>query len=130
MTVLSNRRMIHREEKQQDIQRDLPEPREAVPYLMSAHTPGPWMTTCRKTGGDWELHDPTGRLVGTAVAMSDARLIAAAPQLLDALIKLTNESAGFLAMADPITHGNTNITVLDERIRLARAAISKAKGAA
>lgn len=67
---------------------------------MAAHTPGPWMTTCRKTGGDWELHDPTGRLVGTAVEMEDARLVAAAPQLLAALKELRLASLAYGEASD------------------------------
>lgn len=74
------------------------------------------LTICELTNGD-KLTD-----------LTNARLIAAAPDLLTALIKLTNESAGFLAMSDPCTHGRTNRAVLRERIRLAQDAIAKAEG--
>jgi hypothetical protein len=95
---------------------------------MAAHTPGPWVTTCRKTGGDWELHDPTGRCVGTAVEMDDARLIAAAPDLLAALYVTSNcapITAHLATLADDaeITLG---FTAAD--IRQIRAAIAKAEG--
>jgi hypothetical protein len=43
--------------------------------------------------------------------------------LRDALTKLRNETRGFLNMADPVTHGHTNIYVLQDRIRIADEAL-------
>lgn len=59
---------------------------------------------------------------------ANARLIASSPALYDALESLTNEASGFLSMADPANHGNTNIAVLRERIEQARAALRLARG--
>lgn len=99
--------------------------------------PGPWTVltgVCRNDHPDTsaDVLGADGEVVADCgcheAAIANAHLIAAAPQLLDALIKLTNEAAGFLAMADPDTHGHTNRAVLRERIRLAQDAISKALG--
>jgi len=99
---------------------------------VSAHTAGPWK---------W-FNYPDGRklLTGTSRAVihcpdaaiacdeKDQALIAAAPELLDALFKLMKESIGFVGMALPATHGHTNIAVMFDRIRLAQEAIAKAEG--
>jgi len=52
-------------------------------------------------------------------------LLADRENLREALKKLTNESQGFLSMADMHTHGYTNMQVLDLRINEARAALNK-----
>jgi hypothetical protein len=62
------------------------------------------------------------------VNVEDANLIAAAPELLEALQSLANEAVGFLAMADPTAHGQTNLNCFQRRIDQARAAIAKAEG--
>ncbi len=53
---------------------------------MSAHTPGPWTAWDRGIG--WEVHDPKGWPVNSehkdTFKEADARLIAAAPELLTA----------------------------------------------
>jgi hypothetical protein len=85
------------------------------------HTPGPW-----------EKDDVWIQSKGDTIAEvwdnSNAHLIAAAPDLLEALKSLANEATGFLAMADPTAHGQTNLKCLDRRIEAARAAIAKAEG--
>jgi hypothetical protein len=54
---------------------------------MSAHTPGPWTAWDRGIG--WEVHDPNGWPVNSehkdTFKEADARLIAHAPELLEAL---------------------------------------------
>lgn len=50
--------------------------------------------------------------------------------LYESLVKIANEAAGFVSMADPMNHGITNIRVLQTRIREASAAIAKAEGRA
>jgi hypothetical protein len=68
-------------------------------------------------GQTWDL-SRNDQAALTALIMSHA-------ELLSALRQLSNEAAGFLSMADPFAHGNTNIAVLSERISEARAAIAK-----
>ncbi len=101
---------------------------------MSTHTPGPWHVA--KGGLGREIRADDGPFIASVYdhtftygeRNANACLIAAAPELLEALIKLTNESAGFLAMPDPDAHGHTNRAVLRDRIRLAQDAIAKAGG--
>lgn len=53
---------------------------------MTAHTPGPWHIQVRKEG--WDIHEPIsagGFKIAHANTELNARLIAAAPQLLEAL---------------------------------------------
>lgn len=104
---------------------------------MSAHTPGPWTYD----GGRF-VHSDDGTVSvichdnGHAVpkfrrrmpADDNARLIAAAPDMLEALQKLANEVEGLAAFSEGIRAeiGNTNWGVLELRLKEARAAISKA----
>ena len=72
------------------------------------HTPGPWTALRMHTGG-WDVFDPRGRDVVTVYGggveiesrEANARLIAAAPDLLDALQKLVALHDTFCAR-----HGN------------------------
>lgn len=43
-----------------------------------------------------------------------------APELAEALKRLANEAAGFLAMSDKDRHGNINTRILRDRIEQAR----------
>jgi hypothetical protein len=52
------------------------------------------------------------------------RLEAKVRELEQALRNLANEASGFRSMADPFTHGHTNIAVLGLRIDEARAALA------
>jgi hypothetical protein len=104
------------------------------------HTPGPWTLALYDngcftvTGTMGDMHgailcsrsDVPDRFVGEGSA--NAHLIAAAPELLEALKSLTNEARGFLSMADPEAHGQTNLRCLDRRIDEAEAAVAKAEG--
>ncbi|MFT3866793.1 MAG: hypothetical protein QM729_21230 [Solirubrobacterales bacterium] len=101
---------------------------------MSAHTPGPWVVTPRQVWSDeaddsvesteqaTHVRDPSGKSIcGTCdgcnyIAMPNARLIAAAPELLAALKALLWES-------EQLPTGT-----LDQRIAEARSAIAKAEG--
>ena len=80
---------------------------------MSAHTPGPWTVVAI----DWaETGNARFEIKGIRrTGMADARLIAAAPQLLEAL----KEAVGLIEMAVPF-EGST--------VRKARAAIAKVEG--
>ena len=58
---------------------------------------------------------------------ANARLIAAAPDLLEALHELCNEATGFVGMASNEANGVTNIQVLRRKIAAGKAAIAKAR---
>lgn len=108
--------------------------------MSEKHTPGPWRYDGRAYiwGPKSEMvamtHEDTEyialiRGAGEALPMdANARLIAAAPELLDACWKLANEAAGFLALSDIERHGMTNSRILRQRLEEARDAIRKAKG--
>ena len=56
------------------------------------HTPGPWHVQVRKTG--WDIHEPIaegGFRIAHVNTEANARLIAAAPELLDALRGLVGD---------------------------------------
>jgi hypothetical protein len=90
------------------------------------HTPGPWGYFCHHTEGSWHIGanpttyakgDPTIANLGQIGDQeANARLIAAAPEMLEALRGLLSETEDGIATC-PLT-----------RIR-ARAAIAKAEGA-
>lgn len=105
---------------------------------MSKHTPGPWFTggnygehgveivgddgnrrVCGIAHVERDLRDPDGRKTGTAPierGLADARLIAAAPDLLEALVGLFADGSGIsYANWTPEQHA-------------AHAAIAKARG--
>lgn len=94
------------------------------------HTPGPWHAQ------HWTRHaaatvlvddasEVTGkRVIADCGTEADAALIAAAPDLLLALVKLTNEVMGSAEMARECI-GNTNANVLLQRAQEARALIEK-----
>lgn len=113
------------------------------------HTPGPWAwSDCMEEvipgegalmelvaygpqEGDYQSITTLFRLgdrYEQSPSPENARLIAAAPDLLAALRKLANESQGFLAMAIREAHGNKNIQVLSLRIKESFDAIDKAEG--
>lgn len=100
------------------------------------HTPTPWNVS--PDGIIYAGNDPvTAQEVGFVAQGSDgipeARangvLMAASPDLLDAIKKLAHEARGFKAMASAEFHGNTNMTVLEERIVAAFDAIRRAEAA-
>lgn len=97
-----------------------------------SHTKGPW--SVERERGQYIVTSPSGGEVAriakwtSAVELDDARLIAAAPDLLEALRKLGNEATGMWAMANPDAHGHTNLSVLRLRIDEALAVIAKAEG--
>ena len=89
---------------------------------MSKHTPGPWIFEERKTAFDilapesvYYVAEYLGVDCGVIDNMADARLIAAAPDLLEALENLLKVHEG---------EGGTQYNSAD----MARAAIAKAKG--
>lgn len=121
-----------------------PKPPLARPAMSEAkHTPGPWSFRTDGVTGDNGIHaDGTGifaeafadiRRAGEDArdeAHANARLIAAAPELLAALKKLTAEMVGIGGFGPEIRElvGNTNWAVLTQRVQEAHAAIAKAEG--
>jgi hypothetical protein len=90
---------------------------------MSKYTPGPW----RPDTDEWSVvagdeADGSFRYVAQECLSADARLIAAAPELLEALERLTNR-------VDPGVRGRDHgIKSLVDALKAARAAIAKATG--
>lgn len=85
----------------------------------SAHTPGPWAV-----GDGYEVYAITAyrsvaMVLGDEHAKANSALIAAAPDLLEALERCVREMKGSISF----THE------FDDAIEAARAALSKAKGA-
>lgn len=114
---------------------------------MPSHTPGPWAITSQD-GADFHVTAPDGDddpwnvavVVGacgypddprTGCTEGNARLIAAAPELLEALKAADEALAQFTAFEDDARHimGNTNFAIVQQRREQVRAAIAKAEGA-
>ncbi len=80
-------------------------------------TPGPWVASFEEMGGydcmsdSWDVRDGIGRLIAqsdlgkrpsdahAAIVAANARLIAAAPDLADAIVQLREALAGFVIIA-------------------------------
>lgn len=102
------------------------------------HTPGPWEVAGTITQGRHAIDGAGTHKVPVAVtewqdgdvSKANARLIAAAPELLTALKKLTAEMVGIGGFGPEIRElvGNTNWSVLTQRVQEAHAAIAKAEG--
>ena len=89
-----------------------------VPATQSpAHTPGPW------TVDNQYIHGPDGirflAVAGDGAGQANARLIASAPELLEALEAVLQDLEHYVA-----THGPGP----DKRLAIAREAIAKARG--
>lgn len=89
----------------------------------TAHTPGPWEAPGRD-GDEWVIctHKSKGkrRTVAHAYSEHDARLIAAAPDMLEALREILSTTVG---------RGDGSFADFVNEVRdIARAAISKAEG--
>ncbi|MCY1219501.1 hypothetical protein D9M72_314790 [compost metagenome] len=106
---------------------------------MAKHTPGPWAhATDMGQVGSVEFAD--GTVIAQAQQLpgdplheqrnANARLLAAAPELLDALRKLRNEVSSVHIEAIRGALGNTNAECLVLRVLNAEAAITKAEGSA
>ena len=93
--------------------------------MSAKHTPGPWRSRNRLGSGNWKdersigvesfewiIADVCGDIDHTDEARANARLIAAAPDLLEALADLVENGLG------------------TEAVKRARAAIAKARGEA
>lgn len=103
---------------------------------MSKHTPGPWRIKKQKNGRDFEVIGADGFFIfETDVAMFDgemeeanARLIAAAPDMLEALEAAARVMSHIrdAAIADPLKY--VPISAYKEGYNKVRAAIRKARG--
>ena len=85
--------------------------------MKTQHTPGPW------TVDNQSIHGPDGirflAVAGEGAGQANARLIASAPELIDALEAVLPDLEHYVA-----THGPGP----DKRLAAARAAIAKARG--
>jgi hypothetical protein len=92
---------------------------------MSKHTPGPWRSDLDK--GEWYVVDAEHTIVAELpgaygeAQRANAHLIAAAPELYEALRRIS------LAEADGLDCARDSM-VLERAINIARATIAKAKG--
>jgi len=88
---------------------------------MSKHTPGPWKADYNKPYDQWWVSQFDGNPVATTKQETNARLIAAAPDLLAALKNLLDASERIvIARGKAANH--------DDARRAASAAIAKAEG--
>ena len=71
----------------------------------------------------WDSINPLLKLMGRGPYERGSGVEANAVSVRSALMRLANEASGFVSMADPNTHGHTNIAVLKLRIAEARAAL-------
>jgi 3D (Asp-Asp-Asp) domain-containing protein len=105
----------------------------------SEHTPGPWIINDenpRRLKVECSAYeDETPGICGAhskewPLTRDDARLISKAPELLMALIKLSNEASGWFGYEPEMRQiaGNTNFAVLKQRVDEARAIIAEAVG--
>jgi len=103
-----------------------------------SHTPGPWwIERDERIATTWERQAPTsaarifghsppfalGEIVGLATTEENARLIAAAPEMLEALKKLASLDCCTGYLVEP-----SDMETLWDGLDMARAAIAKAEG--
>lgn len=98
--------------------------------LLAKHTPGPWsFTVSAESGGNpsaWNIIAPCGGVVaetGSGTDDANARLIAAAPELLEALVEMLIANHGL-----PANENDEHDPVRACAVVQARAAIAKATG--
>lgn len=108
---------------------------------MSAHTPGPWMFLASVVPGQFVICNEHGPRVDVALTYgfehtpreANARLIAAAPELLEALQALDADWSSFWPLGPDIPASGDRIASIApetaEIWRTVRAAIAKATGA-
>ena len=92
--------------------------------MSEKHTPGPWRrdAACGGLAIESEKHGNIGLVNLARASMADARLIAAAPELLEALHEIAKGEGAF--SRDQLTHATNTIEIM---VEIARAAIAKAE---
>jgi len=99
--------------------------------MTAKHTPGPWIAHyCPEDGGEYSIHASNGIHValsigGTKSEAANARLIAAAPELLEALQEAENALADYIPT---IERTGASLNYGHSVLKKARAAIAKATG--
>ena len=88
------------------------------------HTPAPWSLEVRR-GEKWDIDSDSGILVAETYSPNDALLIAAAPDLLEALELIVMERAWYRSERPEGYNIEDRLNAWEET---ARAAIAKAKG--
>lgn len=89
---------------------------------MSAHTPGPW-TAVQDGNVDWYIVDENESVIVFGLSEPDARLIAAAPDMLDLARNVAGIDHRYLN-----TNNDILLRAVLEWMEQARAAIAKAEG--
>ncbi|MHC3750729.1 hypothetical protein ACYKDZ_17815 [Stutzerimonas stutzeri] len=91
--------------------------------MSNVHTPGPW--SFRGCDGGWaiDFNEDQEQVVDYVYEEADARLIAAAPELLEALEDIANDYAERFDMDSQSTNPGMKVVVEN-----ARAALAKARG--
>ena len=89
---------------------------------MTTHTPGPWTIQSARNAYDIYSDNPE-RVVGRAYLMKDARLFAAAPELLAALVLAEKQLRSWHISTKPASRIDVRV---QEALDTARAAIAKA----
>jgi hypothetical protein len=107
---------------------------------VSAHTPGPWHAWQQPIGEEWAVTTdadvpPYGmpvRVADKIETAANARLIAAAPELLASVVEEVEYFDSLMASLDPGDVGLREASMRHHgpRIARARAAVAKAKGGA
>lgn len=108
----------------------------------SKHTPGPWKA-CNPSGDSWEVCSTVEKqwpdsdnLAGKSITgwgrvtqtEADARLIAAAPELLEALEECERDLSKAIAIMPRRYCNEKDAQRCDDLLAMVRAAIAKAKG--
>lgn len=101
--------------------------------MQTKHTPGPWVavahyvrTPLDAQGGGWMVADCRDVSLPREQVQANAHLIAAAPELLEALEQAFDFPPDFFDRSDDELE---QITVSGRHLRMVRAAIAKATGA-
>lgn len=94
---------------------------------MTKHTPGPWSEPCHYGATRFEVQGD-GKQVAIVRTLNDARLIAAAPELLAALEQAEMDYAELMAYMRAMKEPGDAIERINDRRKACRAAIAKARG--
>lgn len=97
--------------------------------MTHTHTPAPWGCYNQKQSGYYRIETPDGHPIGSAINYDDGRLMAAAPELLEAHIAVDDEIGKRMAEIEAGEWDNEQIVnMLVYLQNTSRAAIAKAQG--